>query len=58
MDQKLAALFDWMLPMFMNEQVRVAHSLEKGNLNNEILKRVQGNKLRMVEEDNAKYGKV
>ncbi|HBO29364.1 MAG TPA: hypothetical protein DD462_06185 [Leeuwenhoekiella sp.] len=30
-NQKLAELRDWLLPMLMNGQVRVAHSLEEGN---------------------------
>lgn len=56
-NQKLAALRDWLLPMLMNGQVRVAHSLEKGNLNNEILKRVQDDNLGMVAEEGETYNK-
>lgn len=44
-NQKLAALRDWLLPMLMNGQVRVAHPDENQDLN----------KLGMVAEDNVKY---
>ncbi len=48
-NQKLSELRDWLLPMLMNGQVRVAHSHENGNLGAE-------EQLGMVAEEGAKYG--
>ena len=59
-NQKLAELRDWLLPMLMNGQVRVAHSLEKGNLKeayDEVEDVVSGpDSYREAAEDGIKYG--
>lgn len=46
--QKLSALRDWLLPILMNGQVRVAHPDENQDLNN----------LGRVAEENGKYGEI
>ena len=51
-NQKLAALRDWLLPMLMNGQVRVAHYDVKRNLGE------AKEQLGMVAEDHGKYGGV
>ncbi|KAA5826256.1 hypothetical protein FPF71_05425 [Algibacter amylolyticus] len=48
-NQKLSALRDWLLPMLMNGQVRVAHSYADGNLGR------AEQELGMVAEDNTKF---
>ncbi len=48
-NQKLSELRDWLLPMLMNGQVRVAHSHENGNLGAE-------EQLGMVAEEGGRYG--
>ncbi|WP_418638349.1 restriction endonuclease subunit S [Winogradskyella sp.] len=50
-NQKLSELRDWLLPMLMNGQVRVAHSHADGNLG-EVKQ-----ELGMVAEEGEKYGK-
>lgn len=50
-NQKLSELRDWLLPMLMNGQVCVAHSLAEGNLGEAKAQ------LGMVAEEGAKYGK-
>jgi|GEM_PF-224534 len=59
-NQKLAELRDWLLPMLMNGQVRVAHSLEEGNPKeayDEIEDMVSGpDSYREAAEDGGKYG--
>lgn len=54
-NQKLAELRDWLLPMLMNVQVRVGHSIEKGNLGEATLRRAQDAKLGMVAEELVQY---
>ena len=54
-NQKLTELRDWLLPMLMNGQVRIAHSIEKGNLGEATLRRAQDAKLGMVAEEFVQY---
>ncbi len=54
-NQKLSELRDWLLPMLMNGQVRVAHPGEDRDLNEEY-KQVE-EQLGMVAEKGGKYGK-
>ena len=54
-NQKLAALCDWLLSMLMNGQVRIAHSIEKGNLGEATLRRAQDAKSGMVAEELVQY---
>ena len=55
-NQKLSELRDWLLPMLMNGQVRVAHSLEEGHPK-DVYEDVE-DELGVAAEGETKYGKV
>lgn len=56
-NQKLSELRDWLLPMLMNGQVRIAHSHEDGNLE-EVESEFGPDSYREVAEEHLKYGEL